>query len=405
MNTTRRDFLRITGAGVAATQLAPAISAWNGAFPTRDDRRLVLLFLEGGNDGLNTVVPFADDLYHRARPRLALRGGGLVRLSDECALHPSLAPLRSHWDEGRVGVLQGVGYERPDRSHFLSRDIWHSGQRAAEEPDTGWVARALATTGDDGGFPPVALGVAEAPLILQRPGRTGLTLRDLSAFQVHVPGDDREAALDALDEAATGEGMDARAATIGAAASQAYEAAEALRTAVAKIPAGSGYPGTALARELQLVARLVRAEGGPKVFWLRLGGFDTHAVQAGTHAALLAQLGGAAAAFLDDLGRDGAAARTQVLVYSEFGRRVAENGSGGTDHGAAAPMLALGGGVKPGVHGGAPDLATLVDGDIAAGIDFRAVFSEALAGWLEIPTKGVFDGAFADGKARAGYLA
>jgi uncharacterized protein (DUF1501 family) len=157
------------------------------------------------------------------------------------------------------------------------------------------------------------------------------------------------------------------------------------------VPASGGYPQSPLADRLALAARLVRAPGGPRVVWTSLGGFDTHAVQVGTHAALLGQLARATDAFLDDLARDGTDARTLVLVYSEFGRRVAENGSAGTDHGAAAPWFALGGQLNGGLHGPPPNLTKLVDGDLAVRVDQRAVFGEVAERWLGWQAAGLFD--------------
>jgi uncharacterized protein (DUF1501 family) len=408
MSTNRRTFLRVSAAAGAGLLLAPrALHAFAapGAYGA-GDRRLVLLFLEGGNDGLNTVVPCEDSLYFAARPKLAQRGANLVKLNESAALHPQLAAWREIWDAGRLAVLRGVGYERQDRSHFVSRDIWHSGRRDDATRATGWVARALMRAGGAASaLPPVALGTDEAPLLLHGETHNGLTIADLDAFRVQVVETERDARQRALD-AGTGVGGGTNLADrIGATASAAYATAEKLRLAIEKIPQGGGYPENDLAARLRLMARLCRAEGGPPVMWTRLGGFDTHAAQEGTHGALLGQLAGATAAFLADLARDGADGRVLVLVYSEFGRRVRENGSAGTDHGAAAPVFALGGGVRGGLIGRPPDLSALDDGDERVQSDMRAVFSEALRDWMAWPADGLFDGAFADGRARVGYLA
>lgn len=406
MTLDRRDFLRLAASAAGVTLLPNGLRAWTapGAHGI-DDRRLVLLFLEGGNDGLSTVVPFEDPLYHAARPKLGLRGRDLVPLDAVTALHPQLAPWRELWDAGKLSVLRGVGYGRPDRSHFVSRDIWHSGLREDETRATGWVARALeAATGSSSGLPPVALGTDEAPLLLKGEHRSGLTVRGLEELRVQVSDAEREARQRALDAGAESGSSGSLADRIAATAASAYATAETMRRAIESIPEGSGYPENGLAAPLRLMARLCRAEGGPPVMWTRLGGFDTHAAQAGTHAALLQQLASATRAFADDLARDGSDRRVLVLVYSEFGRRVRENGSAGTDHGSAAPMFALGGGVRGGLIGRPSDLADLDDGDERPQTDMRAVFSEAVRDWMRWPAAGLFDGAFADGKARAGYL-
>lgn len=379
MTLDRRDFLRLAAGAAGAGLLPGALRAWSGPGPrAADDRRLVLLFLEGGNDGLNTVVPFEDPLYHAARPKIAQRGPGLVKLDEHTALHAQLAPWREIWDAGRLAVLRGVGYPNPNRSHFVSRDIWHSGMLEESGRATGWVARAMAENPrPDGELPPVAIGVDEAPLLLKGEERAGLTVRDLDAFRVRVGEEEREDRQRALDAGATS-GGGALADRIAATAASAYATAESLRVALERVPEGGGYPDHALAARLRLAARLCRVEDGPPVLWTPIGGFDTHAAQEGTHAALLQQVAGATRAFLDDLARDGTAERVLLLIYSEFGRRVRENGSAGTDHGAAAPMFALGGGVRGGLIGRPPDLADLEDGDERMQLDFRAVFAEAL---------------------------
>lgn len=405
MSLDRREFLRLTAAGAAgATLLSGGLRAWSapGAHGA-EDRRLVLLFLEGGNDGLNTVVPFEDALYHAARPKIGQRDAGLVKLDAVTALHPQLAPWRAAWDAGKLAVLRGVGYGKPDRSHFVSRDIWHSGLRDDAARATGWVARAAEAAAANG-LPPVALGTDEAPLLLRGAQRTGLTVRGMEEFRVQVGESEREARQRALDAGAAGGAGGALADRIGATAASAYDTAETLRRAVERIPEGGGYPEHGLATPLRLAARMCRAEAGPPVLWMRLGGFDTHAAQEGTHAALQQQLASATASFLTDLESDGTDRRVLLLIYSEFGRRVHENGSAGTDHGFAAPMFALGGGVRGGLVGRPSDLGDLDDGDERAQTDMRAVFSEAVRDWMRWPATGLFDGAFADGKARVGYL-
>lgn len=413
MTTTRREFLRLAGSvGTAVACGATGASALvrprthqAGALPGagKDGRRVVLLFLEGGNDGLNTVVPFRDDLYYQARPRLAIRPAKEDQLPVDLALHPALRPWHELYQAGRLSVLQNVGYPRPDLSHFVSRDIWHSGQRDADprhsgrhnaaQRHSGWVGRvaegvALA------GLPPLAVGVQEAPLLLKSAATNGLTLDSLEGF-----------ALDAAPLTLAMPEQTGLTSLIAAATRSAQEASRQLRQVAAKVPAWEHYPDSALAERLQLLARLVRADAGPPVLWTQLGGFDTHAQQAPTHAALLGQLAGATHAFQADLARDGTDQRTLLLIYSEFGRRVAENGSLGTDHGVAGPMFALGPGVRGGALGPPPNLGDLEQGNLRPGLDFRAVFSEVVRDWLGWPCAGLFDGDYADGKGSVGLLA
>lgn len=413
MDTTRRRFLQLSALASGSLFLSPHLLA-HAARQTSGDRRLVLLFLEGGNDGLNTVIPFADDLYHRARPKLALRPNANLHLDDSLALHPELAPWMPLFQEGQLSVVQGVGYDRPNLSHFVSRDIWHSGQReiwkdestASRVVATGWVGRATATRNQS--LPPVAMGTSEAPLLLKGPERDGLTVRNLGGMTMGENPLRPDVAPPSPNDGMSEQDMPQATgplARLVATAEDAMATAQRLREAAAKIPAGKNYPSTGLSVRLREMARLVRVEQGPPVLWTRLGGFDTHALQSGTQAALLRELSRSISAFVEDLGEDGTLDRTLVLVYSEFGRRVAENGSLGTDHGTAGPVFALGGGLKGGLLGGAPDLAALRQGNLSVERDFRALFSEVVADWLGWPTAGLFDGAYADGKARLGLLA
>lgn len=394
MSFTRRDFLRTTALAGAGALALPQLG-WS--LPrNQEDRRLVLLFLDGGNDGLNTIIPHEDDLYHKARPKLSFAKDQVVRLTDEFGLHPELAAWRFLHDGGALSVIHGVGYDQPDLSHFTSRDIWHYGMRAQVTPESrlqsGWVGRAFESHGATS-LPPVAMGTAEAPLLLKSSRGNGLTMHDLSSLQIErtprIP----------MEGAVAGP-----LAKIGQASRDAYDTAEKLQLAASKIPAGEGYPDSGLGDRLRLAARLVRAENGPPVCWTKLGGFDTHALQAGTHASLLHQVGEATAAFIADLASDGTDRRTLLLIYSEFGRRVAENGSAGTDHGTAGPVFALGGGVQGGLHGSPPNLAALDAGNLRHTCDYRAVFSEAVRDWMGWSAAGLFDGAYADGKGKVGFL-
>lgn len=390
MNQTRREFLRLAGAAGAGALLLPQ-SSWALPQPKASAKRLVMIFLDGGNDGLNTVVPVSNDAYYKARPELGLKGAGLHSLNDDFALHASLDSWRGLFEEGALSVLHGVGYQQPDYSHFVSRDIWHSGHRALE-PSAGWLGRSAVQL-PSGALPPVAIGVSEAPLLLKTELTTGLTVGDMASFYV-----------DTLPQLPTDMAQSGALAMIHQASSLAYETSSRLRDVASRIPAGKNYPDSGLADRLKLMARLARSEEGPQVMWTRLGGFDTHALQPGMHAALLRQLGSATTAFYRDLQSDGQEANTMVVIYSEFGRRVAENGSAGTDHGAAGPMFVIGGGARGGLIGQAPSLIDLDQGNLKAGIDFRAVFSECLRDWLGWSAAGLFDGDFASGSASAGLL-
>jgi uncharacterized protein (DUF1501 family) len=384
----RRTFLR--GAALAAWPLAlPRDAAlW---LPRGDDRLLLVLELEGGNDGLNTVIPLDDERYARARPKLAAVRHGAHALGSGFGLHPGLAGLHARLAAGTAAIVHGVGYQPPDRSHFRSRDIWHTGDPAHVRVDrgtTGWLGRAADLLAAGGaGLPAASVGGLEVPLLLQSRAVVVPSLARVEDYQLLVAGnrDDRRAAvLDLLRERA-GDDLAAFAARTAAAAAS---AAEDFRAALRRYAPRADYPESELGRHLQLVAQLAVAGFGTRIVHVAQSGYDTHARQLPAHDGLLRQLDQAVSAFLTDLDAHGRSEQTVVFVHSEFGRRVAENGSQGTDHGAAAPVVLCGGGVAGGLHGTPSDLDRLVDGDVEATTDFRSLYADVLH-WLGLPPAAV----------------
>ncbi len=390
----RRHFLRSAGLVSLAAAAPPAFLSRAAASPgatDRDSRVLVVLQLAGGNDGLNTVVPFADDAYRRARPGIALPEAGLHKLEDGVGLHPALGGLKGLHDEGALAVVHSVGY----RSHFRSMDIWNSALPGVEIPRDGWLGRALdlRAGADPGAVPALAVGTGALPLALV--GRTVNvpTVSDLNAYRLQPgpAGDKVRAALQAADAG----GDDQLAFLRRASASAARSAARIEEIATDYKPA-SEYPATRLAGQLKTVAQLVAGELGARIFFVSLGGFDTHSDQLGAHAALMAELGGAVSAFFADLRGQGLADRVLLATYSEFGRRVNENGSLGTDHGTAAPLfLASPALTAPGLHGAPPSLTDLdANGDLKFATDFRSVYATLLERWLGFDSEPVLGSKF-----------
>jgi uncharacterized protein (DUF1501 family) len=384
---------------LARTAAAAAPASGPGSL---DRRILVIVQLTGGNDGLNTVIPHRDDRYHRARPTLRVASRDVLRVTDDLGLHPALGGLHRLHADGRLGVVMNVGYPHPDRSHFRSMDIWHACTSGAEVGDTGWLGRladredrALAAWVNDDA-PPLALR-----------GRRVVAPSIGPLDQLPDGGD-----LDAIRAGAAGPrgGVDDDLEFVRRTAVAACAQAERLRRVRSELggPAagGTAYPDAPLGRRLQRVAALIAADFGPRVYYVTHDGFDTHARQDLSHAQLLQTLGDAVAAFQSDVDGRGIADRVMLMTFSEFGRRIAENGSRGTDHGAAAPMFVVGGGVQPGVHGGVPDLAAAdaggasmvaagTDGDVPFTVDFRAVYAAMLEDWLGLDRAGVVPGAHA----------
>ena len=391
----RRDFLRSSGALFAIPGFAGfgALEAFGG-----EDRILVLVELAGGNDGLNTVVPTENDLYFKARPRLGVRRGSHA-LAKGLALHPRMGALRDLWGRGELGVALGVGYPKPNRSHFRSMDIWQSARPDLEKPMHGWLGQAadvLAKRGSE--MPALALGAVDRPLCLNARKIVVPALSSLSEYEVwldgRASGKNRERLGALRDLAKASSGDDKLAKLLKDTAREAYKGAEKIREAAKSFRPKAEFPRSGLGRRFELAARALSAPLGTRIVHLRQGGYDTHAGQERTHPTLVGDLANGLAAFAKDLRARGLWDKTTVLVFSEFGRRVKENQSRGTDHGAAGPCLVLGGKVKGGLHGEMPSLADLGDGDLKYNVDFRRIYATLLEDVLQVPSKKILQGKF-----------
>lgn len=360
---TRRSFLSGAGALAAGAVLPAGLFARASEPAPAGERRLVIVKLEGGNDALNTLFPREDDAYRRARPKLAQRGG--IALDEAWALHERLAPLRALWEAGELALFPGIGYPRPDRSHFRSMDIWESARPERIDLGSGWLGRALdeLASGESRGPLACALGTARLPLALLAREAQSVSARDVAELAGDFALDQEALAL--LRSMGQGEDPAARAlsAWLGA------------RERMRALPPARMSGSSRLAQDLLGVARLLRADLGARVFHVAHAGYDTHARQADIHGALLGELAEALTTFLAELRRDGLHERITVFVFSEFGRRVRENGSLGTDHGAGGLAFLLGGAVRGGFRAPHPSLEDLDDGDLRHTIDFRAVYA------------------------------
>ena len=389
----RRDFLKSS----TLLAVAPSVQGFlartaRASQPDPDGRALVVIELSGGNDGINTVVPFADEGYVRHRRNLRLARPTLLRVNDRVALHPSFRDAARLLDEGRLAVVQGVGYPNPVRSHFESMAVWHAARPdPREHAGSGWVGRTLdaARAPADGSPASVFVGTDAVPPALRSGRATAASLLRLDDLVLSTDVHPRGAAAD------PGPGDGARA-FVTRTLLDAYAASDRLGELGRGGDAGASYPANGLADALRLVARLIKAGFGTRVYYARhtSNGYDTHYAQLTAHAALLAELAGAVRAFLDDLRAARQEERVALLAFSEFGRRVAENGSHGTDHGTAAPVFLAGGGVRGGLVGETPSLLDLEDGDLRVGIDFRRVYATVLDEWLEVPSRAVLGAAY-----------
>lgn len=393
---TRRDFLKTALAG-------SSLFAWNGVAPAflrktaqaadqkgTKDNLLVVVQLTGGNDGLNTVIPFKDPLYAKYRPTLKLATKDLKKLNDEVALHPALSGFAELYQQSNLCVVQGVGYPNPDQSHFRSMDIWQAGSTAQHLPD-GWLGRAMARKNTLQGFH-VGMDNENAPLAFDGAPAKVPSLARLEDFQIRTAassGTDRLQQRTVIEEAARGKQGADLLDFVRQTADNTYASGKRLREIAGSYQPKATYPGTGLANRLKLVAQLIDANLGGRIFYVTIDGFDTHANQAETHQNLLQEVSGAMTAFFKDLSARGHKDRLLMMTFSEFGRRAKENGSKGTDHGSAAPLFLLGGKVKPGVVGTHPSLEKIPDGNLVHHTDFRQVYAAILDQWLGVSSKEV----------------
>ena len=371
----RRAFLRSTAA-VAAFSL-PALRAH--AAPANYRKVLVLVELKGGNDGLNTLVPYTDPAYYALRPKIAIARDQVVQLTEQAGLHPSLAPLRAPWDARELAIVQGVGYPQPNLSHFRSIEIWDTGSRSDEYLDTGWIARAFARA-------PRPAGLAADGVVIGNAGMGPLAGRGIRALSLASPEQFLRNAKLARDEG--------QASANPALAHVLQVERDIVASARRIIPSRAFeqvFPAGPFGAAVNTTAQLAANPSGVAVVHVSLGSFDTHANQLGTHAALLRQLAGGLLALRGALQEIGRWDSTVVATYSEFGRRPRENLSNGTDHGTASAHFVMGGAVRGGLYGPQPALDRLDgNGNLAHAVDLRAYYATLLAQCWDIHPRTVF---------------
>jgi uncharacterized protein (DUF1501 family) len=412
MHPTRRELLRMglgSSALLACGSTVPMFLARSAASLAGDGpdatkgRILVVVQLDGGNDGLNTVIPHGDDEYRKRRPTLQIGSKEVLRVDDHVGLHPVLGDFAKLLEQQRLAIVQSVGYPNPNRSHFESMAIWNTARLNPDKAAPGWLARAIdRRPGPEGDAPGLHIHDAfPLPRALEGGRHVIPSLARLEQFRrrLGVPeGADPTAqakAIDRLGRQNHGEPGSLlqfveRCSLITYASSARLERLQ--QDHASTTPGYPDYYG--LARRLQLISQLIKAGLTTSIYYTRLDGFDTHGGQLQRHQQLLRELGISLRAFLDDLEKAKVADRVLVLVFSEFGRRLAENASGGTDHGTAAPVFLLGRPVKAGLHGPYPELTHLDDGDPKHAIDFRRLYATLLERWLEVPPRDVLDTAF-----------
>jgi len=413
MSLTRRDLLKTFGAATAMS-LGPAAGtvftrAALAAEPKRESGQnvLVVVQLAGGNDGLNTVVPYADDLYAKNRRTLRLTEKQVIKIDSLLGFHPEMRAFKKLYDEGLLSVVQGVGYPNPHGGHAESMQFWQTARPHETGVQTGWVGRAADRAYRPGevDLPAVFVGRIRRPFVINAektfvPAIRSLDHATLRTLSGAAGGEAHRRALVRAAEVPRSGGENPLVGFVGQSASAAYAASARIERELQSGRSAVEYPQSEFAQMLKSIAQLIRADLGIRIFVTELGGeepggWDTHAVQFANHAALLKQMSEGMAAFAAELKQDRLLDRVVLVTYSEFGRTVLENGRRGTDHGSAAPMFLIGGKVKGGLVGPHPSLAQLEGGGAKHHTDFRRVFATLLDRWLGWPSKPILGGDYA----------
>lgn len=377
--------------GWLATLAKADVVKRNGGNPIDPDGVLIVVQLSGGNDGLNTVVPFADPKYYDLRPNLGIAQDKVLRLNDKLGLHPSMTGFETLYKEKKLAIIQNVGYPRPNRSHFKSMDIWNQASPTTELAH-GWIGRHLDLLSTTGPVNPVyALGLStEKPLALSAEKASIPCFASLADIQAMVGDADTESLLRSISAGAgSNEQKVVQKANVAA-----FDAMVALRDQLKNYTSPGKYANDRFGQGFAQIAQLVATSPATRVIYFSAGGFDTHARQAEAHAGLLKGLSDAVYTFQKEMEALGKSKKVMVVVFSEFGRRSYENASAGTDHGAAAPMFVIGDQVKGGFYGPIPNLNDLTDGDLKYAIDFRQVYATALDQWVGGESEKVLAGKF-----------
>ncbi len=378
----RKEFLQIGSLATASFMVPKFLKAFEkGQLVPPGNKVLVVLQLSGGNDGLNTVIPVRNDLYYKARPKLGIEKGKALLLNDEVGLHPALQGFKDLYTNGNLGILNNVGYPNPDRSHFRSMDIWQSGSKSEEYIYTGWLGRYLDAQCSGCDKPTQALEIDDTlSLALKGEQAKGLAMKD--PRRLYGTANEKffkDVLADHKDQPGE-QPVDYLYKTMAETVSSADYIFKQSRLH----PTNAVYPNSSLAQSLKTIASLIFSDINTKVYYVSLGSFDTHINQAAQQQRLFTEMNDAISAFVNDLKSNNRFQDVLLMSFSEFGRRVAQNASGGTDHGTANNMFFVSGGLKQkGVLNPLPDLGELNEGDLKHNIDFKQVYATVLSKWLD----------------------
>jgi uncharacterized protein (DUF1501 family) len=378
----RRKFLHLGSLATGTLMLPKFLKAFEGpAFLEAGNKVLVVLQLSGGNDGLNTVIPIRNDIYYRERPVLAITKDKALLLNDEVGLHPSLTNLKALYDEGEMAILNNVGYPNPDRSHFRSMDIWQTASNSDEYLNSGWLGRYLDAQCSGCSKPTQVLEMDDMlSLALSGEQMKGIALRDPKRLYETS----QDPFFKEMLQAGMNEKTEDPASYLYKVMSETVSGADYIFQQSKLRPSTNVYPNSEIGKNLKTIASLISSDINTRVYYVSLGSFDTHVGQQAKQQKLFSDLNDAIKPFTDDLKANHRFQDVMMMSFSEFGRRVGENGSGGTDHGTANNMFLISGGLKnKGVLNSMPDLTNLSEGDLIQQLDFKRVYATLLNKWLQ----------------------
>lgn len=393
MKNSRRDFLKTTALASASLMMPKFLLANTGGNALANGKKLVVIQFSGGNDGLNCLIPFRTDTYYELRPDIAIFRDEVLRIRDDVGINPNLPGIVDLYNDGNLAIINTVGYPNPNRSHFRSMDIWQSGSGSNEYLETGWIGRALDSTCDNKCTMPHAAVEMDDTLSLALKGKNikGLALRNPKLLYETT----RQPLLKKIAEENTSSGVDNPVDFLHKTLTDTMHSAEYLYDQSKIYSSKAAYPDNEFSKQMKTIAELIISGSETSVYYVSLSGFDTHVLQKGAHSKLLKLYSDTLKVFCNDLKSNNRFNETVIMTFSEFGRRVAQNGGKGTDHGTANVIFIAGGGLrKPGLQNNVPDLQNLVDGDLVHTVDFRSVYATVLENWLNADANKILNGAF-----------
>ncbi len=384
----RKEFIQIGSLATASMMLPKFLRAFEGrTMVPPGNKVMVILQLSGGNDGLNTVIPVRNDLYYKARPKLGIDKSKALLLGDEAGLHPALSGFKELYDDGSLGILSNVGYPNPDRSHFRSMDIWHTASNSNEYWNNGWVGRYLDAQCSGCDKPTQAIEIDDVlSLSMKGNNLNGIAVRDPKRLY----GTANEKFFKEVNSSHLKDGSEEPVDYLYKTLAETMSSADYIFKQSKLHPTGAEYPKTGLGNSMKTIASLIFSEINTKVYYVSLGSFDTHVGQEGRQENLFKEMNDAVKAFVKDLKANGRFEDVMLFKFSEFGRRVAQNASGGTDHGTANNMFLISGGLKQkGLINEMPNLSDLDEGDLKFKVDFKDVYATMLKKWLNADDKSI----------------